>query len=86
MEGYKHCALSISILGTCDFLGSATSIWITLVAMARPPLQFKPAIQIAGPLGLLIGVLYKKTSAFLFLVPAGLGLLLILISWVSFFY
>ncbi|XP_053394085.1 post-GPI attachment to proteins factor 6-like [Mercenaria mercenaria] len=81
MEGYKYCILHISILSTCDFLGSATSIWMTLVAMSRPPLQWKALIQIAGPLGLLIGVLYKKTSAFLFLVPAGLGLLLIMISW-----
>ena len=81
-DEFKYCALRLSILSFADFLGSALSIWITLVAMARPPTKLKAVLQIAGPLGLLFGVLYKKTSAFLFIAPAGLGLLMIFISWV----
>ncbi|XP_052776198.1 transmembrane protein 8B-like [Mya arenaria] len=81
-EEFSMCPLPINVVSVCDFLSSATSIWITLVAMARPPLQWKSLIQMAGPLALLVGVLYRKTSAFLFLVPAGVGLIMLLISWV----
>ncbi|WAR24388.1 PGAP6-like protein [Mya arenaria] len=80
-EEFSMCPLPINVVSVCDFLSSATSIWITLVAMARPPLQWKSLIQMAGPLALLVGVLYRKTSAFLFLVPAGVGLIMLLISW-----
>ncbi|XP_052234021.1 post-GPI attachment to proteins factor 6-like isoform X2 [Dreissena polymorpha] len=81
-EDFTYCAMPINIVSHADFLASATSIWITLVAMARPPLQWKGFLQMCGPLGLLIGVMYRRTSAFLFLVPAGVGLTLILVSWI----
>ena len=80
---FKYCPLRINILSIADFLGSALCIWVTLVAMSRPPKKLKAVLQMAGPLGLLFGVLYKKTSAFLFIAPAGLGLLMIFISWVK---
>jgi len=36
---FTWCVLPHQLLAVCDFLASATSIWITLVAMSRPPLQ-----------------------------------------------
>lgn len=80
---YKYCPLPIGVLSFADFLGSSLCIWVTLVAMARPPQKLKAVLQVAGPLGLVFGILYKKTSAFLFIVPAALGLLMIFVSWVS---
>ena len=82
-ESYKFCVMRLSILSVADFVGSVTSIWVTLVAMVKPPHQVKSVLQVAGVLAFIIGVLYRKTSAWLFIVPAAVGLLLIVAAWVS---
>ncbi|KAL3868998.1 hypothetical protein ACJMK2_041736 [Sinanodonta woodiana] len=81
LKVYKWCPLHYSVLSFCDFLGSSASIWVTIVAMMKPPDKVKVTLQVAGPMSLAVGVLYDKTSYLLFAVPCGIGLIGIFISW-----
>ncbi|KAL4236436.1 Transmembrane protein 8A [Mactra antiquata] len=81
MEGYTYCALPVMSLSIIDLVAMATTIWITFVSMSRPPILWKGFLQVMGPLGIMVGVLYRQTSAFQLIIPACVGLLLVMISW-----
>lgn len=72
-----------SVLATGDFLASTCSLWVTLIAMARIPLDLSSAAQMAGPLALIVGVLLDRHSLWVIVVPSGVGLLLVILSWVG---
>ncbi|KAK7495857.1 hypothetical protein BaRGS_00012847 [Batillaria attramentaria] len=81
MEKYEFCMTEYSVLAICDFWGSSLSLWVTLIAMAQFPLNVNSAVQMAGPLALIVGVLLDRHSLWVIAVPAGAGLLVTLTSW-----
>lgn len=82
-DNYKYCLTDLHVLSFCDFLGSITSIWVTLIAMTRLPRVITSVLYTSAPLLLAVGIEKERTSMYLLVVPAGFGLLLILITWVS---
>ncbi|KAL8625630.1 hypothetical protein ACOMHN_043905 [Nucella lapillus] len=83
VDKYIYCLTKYSVLSKGDFLGSTVSLWVTLVAMAQIPINFTSAIQMAGPLALIIGVLLDQFSVWIIAVPTGVGLALVTVCWVS---
>ena len=82
IDRYVYCLTKYSVLATGDFLASTCSLWVTLVAMARVPLDVTAAVQMTGPLALIVGVLLDRHSLWVIAVPTAVGLLLVLVSWV----
>ncbi|XP_012945704.1 post-GPI attachment to proteins factor 6 [Aplysia californica] len=79
---YRLCIMKYDVLQLSDFFGSACSLWFTIVAMASIPYRhISPVLQVAGPLGLFIGVVYDRHSLCLIAVPIFCGLGLIICSW-----
>ena len=83
IDKYVYCLTKYSVLATGDFLASTCSLWVTLIAMARIPLDFSSAAQMAGPLALIMGVLLDRHSLWIIAVPTAVGLLLVAVSWVG---
>ncbi|KAK7100367.1 hypothetical protein V1264_023334 [Littorina saxatilis] len=81
IDKYVYCMTKYSVLATGDFLASTCSLWVTLIAMAQIPIDFSSAIQMAGPLALIMGVLLDRHSLWVIAVPTGVGLLLVIVSW-----
>ena len=83
IDKFVYCMTKYSVLATGDFLASTVSLWITLIAMAQIPMNISSAVQMAGPLALIIGVLLDRHSLWVIAVPTGVGLLVVAASWVS---
>ncbi|BFY99813.1 hypothetical protein BsWGS_02853 [Bradybaena similaris] len=82
LNRYRLCIIDYDVLQISDFFGSACSLWITLVAMARIRYRYvTPLLDIMGPFGLLIGVVYDRHSLWIIAVPIGCGLVVIVASW-----
>ncbi|XP_076098758.1 post-GPI attachment to proteins factor 6-like isoform X1 [Mytilus galloprovincialis] len=80
-DEYKYCIINLSVLSFCDFLGSVTSIWVTLIAMTKLPRTIRSVLYTAGPLLIAMGIELERTSLYMFVVPGALGALFIAISW-----
>ncbi|PVD23190.1 hypothetical protein C0Q70_16453 [Pomacea canaliculata] len=78
---YIYCLTEYSVLANCDFLGSACSLWVTLIAMAQLRVKISLTLQMLGPLALIVGVLLDRTSVYLIAVPAVSGILIVLAVW-----
>lgn len=72
-----------NVLGHCDFFGAIMSFWVTLVAMARMPERLRAVAFMLAALGLAMGVTWDRHSLWTFLVPCGVALGGMLLSWVS---
>ena len=70
------------ILSFSDFLGSILSFWMTLLAMAEISPGLRSIGHIVGFLGIAIGVEYRRNGVWAFAAPAGLGLIIMIVSWV----
>ncbi|CAG5119504.1 unnamed protein product, partial [Candidula unifasciata] len=90
LNRYRLCIIEYDVLQVADFFGSACSLWMTLVAMARIRsccsyiCRYKyvtPLLHVMGPFGLLVGVVYDRTSLWVIAVPIGCGLVVIVASW-----
>ncbi|XP_076440051.1 post-GPI attachment to proteins factor 6-like isoform X2 [Babylonia areolata] len=83
IEKYVYCMTKYSVLATGDFLASTVSLWVTIIAMAQIPIDYTSAIQMAGPLALIIGVLLDRTSLWVIAAPTAVGLALVAVCWVT---
>lgn len=82
-EVYSYCLIRINVLQFCDFYLAILSVWITLIAMAKLPNSFQSFIHMAGAVGVAFGVEYDRTGLWVFVLPTGIGLVILLTSWVS---
>lgn len=82
-EVYSYCLIRINVLQFCDFYLAILSVWITLIAMAKLPNSFQSFIHMAGAVGVALGVEYDRTGLWVFVLPTGIGLVILLTSWVS---
>lgn len=82
-EVYSYCLIRINVLQFCDFYLAILSVWITLIAMAKLPNSLQSFIHMAGAVGVALGVEYDRTGLWVFVLPTGIGLVILLTSWVS---
>ncbi|XP_054708234.1 post-GPI attachment to proteins factor 6-like [Uloborus diversus] len=82
-EVYSYCLIRLSVLQFCDFYSAILSVWVTLIAMAKLPYQMQSFIHMAGAVGVALGVEYDRTGLWVFALPAGMGLVILLTSWVT---
>ena len=58
--------------------------WVTVLAMGGLPDQAKSLLHMVGAIGVALAIEYDRTGVFTFLVPAVVGIFVLLASWVSF--
>ena len=75
--------MKYSVLQFCDFFTATLAYWVTVLAMGALPEQIRSLLQIVGAVGVALGVEYDRHGAFTFLVPGLLGVLVLVVSWVS---
>ncbi|ELU03317.1 hypothetical protein CAPTEDRAFT_228167 [Capitella teleta] len=78
---FLYCIMPYNVLGHCDFFGAIMSFWVTLVAMARMPERLRAVAFMLAALGLAMGVTWDRHSLWTFLVPCGVALGGMLLSW-----
>ena len=76
--------MDYNVLSYSDFYGSILSFWMTLLAMAEMSSRLRSICHMLGVLGISIGVQYKRRGIWAFVIPAGLGVIIMLASWVSY--
>ncbi|KAK3600682.1 hypothetical protein CHS0354_029546 [Potamilus streckersoni] len=79
---YYYCMMKYEVLSFSDFYGSILSFWVTLIMLAKIPKMVKSFLHAMGFLALAIGVEYDRHSLWVFVVPATLGILAMVISWI----
>ncbi|KAL3869229.1 hypothetical protein ACJMK2_041937 [Sinanodonta woodiana] len=79
---FYYCMMKYEVLSFSDFYGSILSFWVTLIMLAKIPKTVKSFLHAMGFLGLAIGVEYDRHSLWVFVVPATLGILAMVVSWI----
>ena len=75
--------MKYSVLQFCDYYTITLTYWVTILAMGALPEQARSLLQIVGAVGVALAVEYDRHGAFTFLVPAALGICILIGSWVS---
>ncbi|XP_022257740.1 transmembrane protein 8A-like [Limulus polyphemus] len=83
-EVYNFCMMRLSVLQFCDFYSVILAFWVTLIAMADLPTTLQSLAHMAGAVGIALAVEYDRTGLWVFVTPCGIGLIILLISWVSY--
>jgi Na+/H+ antiporter NhaC len=78
--------MNYDVLSFSDFLGSICSFWVTMLAMADIPPRLRSFAQTLGPLGVAVGVEYKRHGVWVFAIPAGFAAIVMFASWVRHFH
>jgi hypothetical protein len=81
--GYSLCIIPYNVLSYCDFYGSFMSFAVTLIAMSKLQEPIRSVGYTIAALFLAFGVEWDKHSLWVFAIPVGVGLILLLVSWVS---
>lgn len=79
---FSFCMMTFEVLQFCDFYSAILSFWVTLIAMANLPPKFVSVAHMVGALGIALGVEYERTGLWVFVVPVGTGVIIMMISWV----
>ena len=79
---FSFCLMKYSVLQFCDYYSTAMSLWVTVLAMGGLPDQAKSLLHMAGAVGLALAIEYNRTGILTFMVPAAMGLVILLFSWV----
>ena len=81
-EVFSFCLMKYSVLQFCDSYTATLTFWVTVLAMGGPPEQIKSLLQIVGAVGVALAVEHDRHGAFTFIVPALLGIIVLIGSWV----
>ena len=76
--------MKYTVLQFCDFYTATMAYWVTVLAMGGLPDQAKSLLHMVGAIGVALAIEYDRTGVFTFLVPAVVGIFVLLASWVSF--
>ncbi|KAG8178508.1 hypothetical protein JTE90_005403 [Oedothorax gibbosus] len=82
-EVYSFCLIRLGVLQFCDFYLAILSVWVTLIAMAKLPDKVQNFVHMAGAVGVALGVEYDRTGLWVFVLPTGIGLTILLTSWIT---
>jgi hypothetical protein len=78
---YSYCLMRLNVLQFCDFYSAILSLWVTLIAMSDIRNVLKSIAHMAGAIGIALGTEYNRTSLWVLVVPALVGLALMTQSW-----
>jgi hypothetical protein len=79
---YSYCLMRLNVLQFCDFYSAILSLWVTVIAMADISSVLKSIAHMAGAIGIALGTEYNRTSLWVLVVPALVGLALMTQSWI----
>lgn len=86
MERFSFCLMKYEVLQFCDFYSAILSVWVTIVAIAGLNEMITSIAHMSGALGIALGVEYQKTGFWVFVIPFVIGVVILILSWVSVFY
>ena len=75
--------MKYTVLQFCDFYTATMAYWVTVLAMGGLPDQAKSLLHMVGAVGVALAIEYDRTGVFTFLVPAVIGIFILISSWVS---
>lgn len=78
---FAFCLMKYEVLQFCDFYCAILSFWVTLIAMANLPSKLVSIAHMLGALGIALGVEYQRTGLWVFVIPVGTGVLIMMLSW-----
>ncbi|KAJ8880657.1 hypothetical protein PR048_017127 [Dryococelus australis] len=81
-DTYSFCLFRLSTLQFCDFYSAILALWVTLVAMADLSPLWRSLAHMAGAIAIALGTEYDRTSLWVFVVPFGVGMIILLKQWV----
>jgi hypothetical protein len=79
---YSYCLMRLNVLQFCDFYSAILSLWVTLIAMSDVSSALKSFAHMAGAVGIALGTEFNRTSLWVLVVPALVGLAVMTQSWV----
>ncbi|XP_074640819.1 post-GPI attachment to proteins factor 6-like isoform X2 [Tubulanus polymorphus] len=79
--GYYLCIMPYDILSFCDFLGSISSFWVTILCMAKLQPVLRSSFHTFGILLIAMGVYWDRHGIWIFLVPVITAVLIMITSW-----
>ncbi|XP_043279412.1 transmembrane protein 8B-like isoform X2 [Venturia canescens] len=71
-----YCIAKYEVLQYCDFFSSILAFWVTLVAMAKLPIQLVSVCHMFGVLIIAFGVESDRTGLSSILVPLAIGIMI----------
>ena len=80
---FSFCLMKYTVLQFCDFYTATMAYWVTVLAMGGLPDQAKSLLHMVGAVGVALAIEYDRTGVFTFLVPAVIGIFILISSWVS---
>jgi hypothetical protein len=78
---YSYCLMRINVLQFCDFYSAILSLWVALIAMSDIRSGLKSIAHMAGAIGIALGTEYNRTSLWVLVVPALVGVAVMTQSW-----
>ena len=82
-DSHGYCIYDYNTLQLSDFYASVLSVWFTLVTMIKMRSLWHRTLNIVALLCLFIGVQLARFGVLVIAVPGGIGLLFVLLSFVS---
>jgi hypothetical protein len=79
---YSYCLMRLNVLQFCDFYTAILSLWVTLIAMSDIRSALKSVAHMSGAVGIALGTEYNRTSLWVLVVPALVGVAVMTQSWV----
>ena len=79
---YSYCLMRLNVLQFCDFYSAILSLWVTLIAMSDVRTTLKSIAHMAGAVGIALGTEYNRTSLWVLVVPALVGIAIMTQSWI----
>ncbi|KAJ9589292.1 hypothetical protein L9F63_017501 [Diploptera punctata] len=79
---YSYCLMRLNVLQFCDFYSAILSLWVTLIAMSDVGTTLKSIAHMAGAVGIALGTEYNRTSLWVLVVPALVGIAIMTQSWI----
>ena len=80
---FSFCLMKYTVLQFCDFYTATMAYWVTVLAMGGLPEQAKSLLHMVGAIGVAMAIEYDRTGVFTFLVPAVVGIFVLVSAWVS---
>jgi len=80
---FSFCLMKYTVLQFCDFYTATMAYWVTILAMGGVPDQAKSLLHMVGAIGVALAIEYDRTGVFTFLVPAVVGIFVLLASWIT---
>ena len=80
---FSFCLMKYTVLQFCDFYTATMAYWVTVLAMGGLPEQAKSLLHMVGAIGVAMAIEYDRTGVFTFLVPAVVGIFVLVSAWVN---